>query len=226
MASNSFKEPPATTKIYFQTAAAKKVRAELIRYDKMIVFTIVIMLLMYLLTAALGFESGVLLAAAAIAVFLIPFSLGYLKNMNIPFAVNFNHPLMSDEPMGIAQVFVWLTGDKKWQLLQESRVRLVDNNLLGGYDLVYDDENYTRIGHFSAKTTLTNMHKRSLLLLNQAIVLAKLSNDDDTEQSSLQDDEQRRQREKQDSDLLQRSWLEEEKEIEVEGPLAKLLNRD
>ena len=64
------------------------------------------------------------------------------------------------------------------------------------------------------------------MLLNQAIVLAKLFNEEDAEESSIADDSERRIREKQDSELLQRSWLEDEQEIEIEGPLAKFLNRE
>lgn len=128
--------------------------------------------------------------------------------------------------MGDAQVFVWLSQDKKWVLLQDSRVRLIDNILLGGFDLVYDDEEYTWIGHFTASRKITAKIRRSIVLLNQAIVLAKLFNEEDAEESSIADDSERRIREKQDSELLQRSWLEEEQEIEIEGPLAKFLNRE
>jgi len=128
--------------------------------------------------------------------------------------------------MGDAQVFVWLSQDKKWVLLQDSRVRLIDNILLGGFDLVYDDEEYTWIGHFTASRKITAKIRRSIVLLNQAIVLAKLFNEEDAEESSIADDSERRIREKQDSELLQRSWLEDEQEIEIEGPLAKFLNRE
>ena len=128
--------------------------------------------------------------------------------------------------MGEAQVFVWLSQDKKWVLLQYSRVRLIDNILLGGFDLVYDDEEYTWIGHFTASRKITAKIRRSIVLLNQAIVLAKLFNEEDAEESSIADDSERRIREKQDSELLQRSWLEDEQEIEIEGPLAKFLNRE
>jgi len=156
----------------------------------------------------------------------IPIILIIERDKNIPFSVNFNHPLMSDEPMGEAQVFVWLLSDKKWVLLKDARVRLAANTLLGGLDLVYDDEDYTRIGHFTNQKKVTTQLRRSLALLNQAIILSTLCNDDDAEESSITDDGERRQREKQESELLQRSWLEEEQEIEVEGPMAKFLNRE
>jgi len=133
---------------------------------------------------------------------------------------------MSDEPMGEAQVFVWLSADNEWVLLQDSRVRLIENTLLGGFDLVYDDEEYSRIGHFSLNHKITTKIRRSMLLLNQAIVLANLSNQEDAEELSVAEDSERRIREKQDSDLLQRSWLEEEQEIEIEGPLAKFLSKE
>jgi hypothetical protein len=133
---------------------------------------------------------------------------------------------MSDEPMGMAQVYVWLSEDNKWVLLQDSRVRLIENTLLGGFDLVYDDEDYSRVGHFTTNRKITAKIRRSMMLLNQAIVLANLSNQEDAEKSSITEDSERRIREKQESELLQRSWLEDEQEIEVEGPLAKFLSKE
>ena len=110
--------------------------------------------------------------------------------------------------------------------MKDARVRLATSPLLGGLDLVYDDEDYTRIGHFTDKKKTTTQLRRSIALLNQAIILSILCNDEDAEKSSITDDGERRQREKQESELLQRSWLEEEQEIEVEGPMAKFLNRE
>ena len=226
MASDSFDEPPSTTKKYFDTMIAKQVYFENSKKPKMAILFIFILCVLLLFSVKPFDLNKTALIGTVFLIFSLSMKVHLERDKKIPFSVNFNHPLMSDEPMGQAQVFVWLEADKKWVLLQESRVRLVDNTLFGGVDLVYDDEEYTRIGHYSISNKITTQIKRSLALLNQAIVLSELSNQDDSEESSNADDIERRKREKQGSDLLQRSWLEEESEIEVEGPLAKFINRE
>ena len=225
MASNSFKEPPSTTKVYFETMIARKLYLDNSKKPKLAISAALIIGSIFLLSTSLTLEKTALL----VMIFLT-FSFSILsfinRDRNIPFAVNFNHPLMSDEPMGMAQVYVWLSEDNKWVLLQDSRVRLIENVLLGGFDLVYDDEDYSRVGHFTTNRKITAKIRRSMMLLNQAIVLANLSNQEDAEKSSVAEDSERRIREKQESELLQRSWLEEEQEIEIEGPLAKFLSKE
>ena len=225
MASNSFKEPPSTTIVYFETMIARQVYLDVSKKPKLAIIGGLIFCVIFLLSTPVNLEKTALLLLMFLAISLSLKSF-VNKDRSIPFAVNFNHPLMSDEPLGEAQVFVWLMGDNKWVLLQESRVRLIDNTLFGGFDLVYDDEDYTRIGHFTASRKITAKITRSIMLLNQAIVLAKLSNEEDAVESSRVDDSERRIREKQESELLQRSWLEEEQEIVIEGPLAKFLSRE
>jgi len=225
MASNSFKEPPSTTKVYFETMIARQLYLDNSKKPKLAISAALIIGSIFLLFTSFNLEKTALL----VMIFLT-FSFSILsfinRDRNIPFAVNFNHPLMSDEPMGMAQVYVWLSEDNKWVLLQDSRVRLIENVLLGGFDLVYDDEDYSRVGHFTTNRKITAKIRRSMMLLNQAIVLANLSNQEDAEKSSVAEDSERRIREKQESELLQRSWLEEEQEIEIEGPLAKFLSKE
>ncbi len=225
MASDSFKEPPSTTKVYFETMIARQLYLDISKKPKLAVISGLIFCIIFLLSTPDNLEKTAMVMMIFLAISLSLKSF-VDKDRNIPFAVNFNHPLMSDEPMGEAQVFVWLMEDNKWVLLQESRVRLIENTLLGGFDLVYDDEDYTRIGHFTSARKITGKITRSMMLLNQAIVLAKLSNEEDAVESSIADDSERRIREKQESELLQRSWLEDEQEIEIEGPLAKFLSRE
>jgi len=225
MAPNSFDEPPSTTKKYFDTMIARQVHLENSKKPKIAVICVLIFCAIFLISNTPFDFNIALFVGMVFLAFALTVKYYLERDKSIPFAVNFNHPLMSDEPMGEAQVFVWLEADEKWMLLQDTRVRLADNTLLGGIDLVYDDEEYTRIGHYKTSKKITAQIKRSLVLLNQAIVLANLSNQDDAEESSNADDIERRSREKQDSELLQRSWLEEEQEIEVEGPLAKFINR-
>ena len=225
MASDSFDDPPSTTKVYFETMVAKELYSDNSKMPKLAIIVALILCSLFLFSRP--FElANIALPVLLFFAIAIPIILVIERDRNIPFSVNFNHPLMSDEPMGKAEVFVWLQSDKKWILLQDARVRLATNTLFGGLDLVYDDEDYTRIGHFTTKKKVTAQLRRSLALLNQAIILSNLCNDEDAEQSSITDDGERRQREKQESELLQRSWLEEEHEIEVEGPMAKFLNRE
>jgi hypothetical protein len=205
--------------------AAKQLYSDNSKMPKLAIIVTLILCSLFVLSRPFELANIVLPVLLFFAI-VIPIIMIIERDRNIPFSVNFNHPLMSDEPMGKAQVFVWLSSDKKWVLLKDTRVRLATNALLGGLDLVYDDEDYTRIGHFTVQKKVTAQFRRSLALLNQAIILSKLCNDDDVEQSSITDDGERRQREKQESELLQRSWLEEEQEIEVEGPMAKFLNRE
>jgi len=225
MASNSFKEPPSTTKVYFETMIARQLYIDNSKKPKIAIIATLFSGLFLLFLTSFDLEKTVLVMMVILSFSFSIFSF-INRDKNIPFAVNFNHPLMSDEPMGEAQVFVWLSADNEWVLLQDSRVRLIENTLLGGFDLVYDDEEYSRIGHFSLNHKITTKIRRSMLLLNQAIVLANLSNQEDAEELSVAEDSERRIREKQDSDLLQRSWLEEEQEIEIEGPLAKFLSKE
>ena len=225
MASDSFADPPSTTKVYFETMVAKELYSDNSKMPKLAIIVTLILCSLFVLSRPLELANIVLPVLLFFAI-VIPIILIIERDRNIPFSVNFNHPLMSDEPMGKAQVFVWLSSDKKWILLKDARVRLATNALLGGLDLVYDDEDYTRVGHFTVQKKVTGQLRRSLALLNQAIILSTLCNDEDAEKSSITDDGERRLREKQESDLLQRSWLEEEQEIEVEGPMAKFLNRE
>jgi hypothetical protein len=225
MASNSFDDPPSTTKVYFETMVAKELHRDNSKIPKLAIIVALVLCSLFVLLRPFELVN-ILLSVLLFFAITIPIISIIERDRKIPFSVNFNHPLMSDEAMGKAQVFVWLLSDEKWVLLQDVRVRLATNTLLGGLDLVYDDENYTRIGHFTAKKKVTAQLRRSLALLNQSIILSTLCNDEDAEQSSIADDGERRQREKQESELLQRSWLEEEQEIEVEGPMAKFLNRE
>jgi len=225
MASDSFADPPSTTKVYFETMVAKELYSDNSKMPKLAIIVTLILCSLFVLSRPFELANILLPVLLSFAI-IIPIILIIERDRNIPFSVNFNHPLMSDEPMGKAQVFVWLSSDKKWILLKDARVRLATNALFGGLDLVYDDEDYTRIGHFTVQKKVTGQLRRSLALLNQAIILSTLCNDEDAEKSSITDDGERRLREKQESDLLQRSWLEEEQEIEVEGPMAKFLNRE
>ena len=130
-----------------------------------------------------------------------------------PLAVNLNHPFMDGEPMGDADVRVRLV-DGRWVDPGPHRVRTVPEELLGGYNLVQDTDDYPVLGHFVDKRDTNGTLSRHLALINQAIALRDAVNDvpDPIETA--------REREKLDSGLLERSWLEDEEAVDVESPLV------
>jgi len=130
-----------------------------------------------------------------------------------PLAVNLNHPFMDSEAMGDALVRVRLL-DGRWVDPGPHRLRTVPDELLGGYNLVQDTDDYPILGHFMEKRDTNGTLSRHLALINQAIALRDAVNDVPDPIESA------REREKHDSGLLERSWFEEENEIEVESPLV------
>jgi hypothetical protein len=134
-----------------------------------------------------------------------------------PLAVNLNHPFIDDQPIGNAEVYVGLS-DGKWVKPGIDRLKLAKDELLGGYNIVEDNENYTSIGHFSNSKNYKILLMQ-VTLINQALSLRDAVNE-------VQDDfEDARDREKQESVLLERDWLEEE-ELEIAGPISKIIGRN
>lgn len=156
--------------------------------------------------------------------FIIGLSIGggfYLRHrspmLDVPLAVNMNHPFMSDAELGNAMVMVQFS-DGTWADIGVGRVRLTTDELIGGALLIRDDDNYTGIGHFSNLEPSHPWLKRYLILINQAIALRDAVNgDEDTIEDA-------RDREGIDYGLLERSWLEvdENLEIEPDGIFSKL----
>jgi hypothetical protein len=134
-----------------------------------------------------------------------------------PLGVNINHPFVDEEPIGKAIVSVKLsTGD--WINIGEHRVRLVEDELVKGFNLVEDHEDYTTLGHFSDSTNKTRLSKQ-IIIINQALALRDVVN------GKADPIEEARERESMDYGLLEREWLDEE-ELDVEGPLAKFINKE
>ena len=134
-----------------------------------------------------------------------------------PLGVNINHPFVDEEPIGKAIVSVKLSNDD-WIDIGEHRVRLVEDELLRGFNLVEDHENYTNLGHFSDSTDKTRLSKQ-VIIINQALALRDVVN------GKADPIEEAREREAMDYGLLEREWLNEE-ELDVEGPLAKFINKE
>ena len=150
-------------------------------------------------------------------VVIITFVPDLISLINTPLGVNLNHPFVDSEPIGDAVVSVYLSNGK-WQELGDERVRLVQDELIKGYNLVKDNEDYTPIGHFSKSSNVKRLQKQ-IIIINQALGLRDVVNGvEDTIELA-------REREHLDYGLLKRDWLEEE-ELEVDGPLAKLIGKE
>ena len=140
-----------------------------------------------------------------------------LTLIKTPLGVNMNHPFVDDEPIGKALVYVQFS-DQKWLEMGKHRVRLVNDELIGGYNLVEDHEDYKTIGHFSNSKKKTQLLKQ-VIIINQALSLRDVVNGDDDPIDDA------RERENMDYGLLEREWLDEE-ELSVDGPLAKFINKE
>jgi len=140
-----------------------------------------------------------------------------LTLIKTPLGVNMNHPFIDDEPIGKAIVYVQFS-DQKWLEMGKHRVRLVNDELIGGYNLVEDHEDYKTIGHFSNSKKKTQLVKQ-VIIINQALSLRDVVNGDDDPIDDA------RERENMDYGLLEREWLDEE-ELSVDGPLAKFINKE
>tara|TARA_B100000767_G_scaffold275119_1_gene310537 strand:+ start:2322 stop:2951 length:630 start_codon:yes stop_codon:yes gene_type:complete len=134
-----------------------------------------------------------------------------------PLGVNINHPFVDSEPIGKAIVSVKLS-TSDWIDIGEHRVRLVEDELVNGFNLVEDHEDYTTLGHFSDSTNKTRLSKQ-IIIINQALALRDVVN------GKVDPIEDARERETIDYGLLERDWPSEE-ELNVEGPLAKFINKE
>ena len=152
----------------------------------------------------------------SILIFLV-FGLDTWALINTPLGVNMNHPFVDDEPIGKALVYVRFSSNE-WHEMGQHRVRLVADNLIGGYNLVEDYEDYNSIGHFSKSSKKSRLTKQ-VIIINQALGLRDVVNGDDDPINDA------RERESMDYGLLERNWLEEE-ELSVDGPLAKFIKKE
>lgn len=137
--------------------------------------------------------------------------------LHVPLAVDLNHPFMEGDAMGKSLIMVRLS-DGSWIDLGLGRVRLAEDDLLDGCNLVRDNDDYTLIGHFSHHPMAHRGIKKQVVILNQALALRDAVNG---EEDTIED---ARNREGLDTGLLDRSWIEEQTEIEIEpeGIISKL----
>ena len=135
---------------------------------------------------------------------------------NTPFAVNPSHPLMELLSNKEAKVSIRLH-DGRWESAGEYRYRLVEDDLLKGFNLVALDDNYSIFGYLTEQRTQNYSLRRTMALLNQALALRDAHNG---EHDEIED---ARKRESIDSGLLQRDWPDEDDTKDALGPIAKKL---
>ena len=186
------------------------------KFQLLITIMIIISLAMVSILAWISFNlplMGITSFAALISTLFLP---NQIAIMNTPLAVNLNHPFVDDNPIGDAEVYVKLS-DGNWIKLGNYRVRINRDDLIGGYSLVEDNEDYRVIGHFSSSKN-TKTLQTYVAIINQALSLRDAVNE---EEDSI---ENAREREEQETGLLDREWMEEE-EIPVSGPISRLMGR-
>lgn len=174
---------------------------------------VAVLLFVVLRQFAFNGNLALLVALTTLAVNATVVMLRYANNASTPLAVNLNHPFVDEEPLGQAKVLIRLSNGE-WIDPGPHRVRTVPEELLGGYNLVQDTDDYPILGHFVDQKDRNGTLARHLALINQAIALRDAVNEvpDPIEDA--------RQREAMDTGLLERSWLEDEDEVQVESPLV------
>ena len=121
--------------------------------------------------------------------------------------------LLSDKE---AKVMIRLY-DGRWESAGKYRYRLVEDDLLKGFNLIALDENYSIFGYFSDQKSQSPPLRRTMALLNQALALRDAHNG---EEDQIED---ARERESMDFGLLKRDWPDDEDLQDALGPIAKKL---
>ena len=135
--------------------------------------------------------------------------------LNLPLAVNLNHPFMEQVPVSESEIMINLSGE--WIHPGQSRLKLVKEDIRGW--VVYkSDKDLTMLSDWKTKQKESVLNKK-LTIINQAISLNNAVND------TGDDFEDARVREEQDSILLEREWLPEE-ELDVQGPLSRIFSQE
>jgi hypothetical protein len=134
----------------------------------------------------------------------------------IPFAVNPSHPMMELDSTKVASVMIRLH-DGRWVEAGNDRYRLINDDLLPGFNLVALDDDYTIFGYLTDQKVLNSHLRRVMALLNQSLALRDAHNE-------VEDDmEKARSRESLDYGLLERDWPDELELEDAVGPIAKKL---
>ena len=137
------------------------------------------------------------------------------NSVNIPLAVNLNHPFMESDYVSDSEIMVNFSD--KWLNPGNYRLKLAKDSLGSWVVHRQDDElSILSVWDTSQKESILQKH---LSIINQAISLNNAINESNDEFDDA------RERESQESTLLERNWLPDE-EIEVQGPISRILSND
>ncbi|MDC3047869.1 hypothetical protein OA191_00945 [Euryarchaeota archaeon] len=133
--------------------------------------------------------------------------------INIPLAVNLNHPFM--ETLSVSDSELMINFSDSWINPGNQRLKMVKDPLTG-WVIHKQDEDISILCSVrpSYKEKVLAKH---LVIVNQAISLNNAVNETNDEFEDARD------RETQDSTLLEREWLPEE-EFDVQGPLSRIFS--
>ncbi len=209
------RELPKGMLIFSQLEISKPQRNQLIIMISTIsIIGLIGTLLVFMLGISIWISALLIAILFLISLLIIPDQIAIIKT---PLAVNINHPFVDDEPIGKATVFIRLSNDN-WVEAGLERLRLVRDELVGGFNIVKNNDDYSLVGHFSNSKNI-KITQIQITLINQALALRDVVNE---EEDPI---EEARVREEQDSVLLDREWMELEN-MEIEGPISKLINRN
>lgn len=137
------------------------------------------------------------------------------KTVNIPLAVNLNHPFMESQFVSDSEIMVNFSG--KWVNPGNHRLKLAKDSL-GGWIVHRQDEDISTLSVWDSSLKESTLQKH-LSIINQAISLNNAINESNDEFDDA------RERESQESTLLERNWLPEE-ELEVQGPISRIFSNE
>ena len=137
------------------------------------------------------------------------------KAVNIPLAVNLNHPFMESQYVSDSEVMVNFSG--KWVNPGNHRLKLAKDSL-GGWIVHRQDEDISTLSVWDSSLKESTLQKH-LSIINQAISLNNAINESNDEFDDA------RERESLESTLLERNWLPEE-ELEVQGPISRIFSNE
>ena len=150
----------------------------------------------------------------AVSILIIILQIRQINSLiNIPLAVNLNHPFM--ETLSVSDSELMINFSDSWINPGNQRLKMVKDPLTG-WVLHKQDEDISILCSVrpSYKEKVLAKH---LVIVNQAISLNNAVNETNDEFEDARD------RETQDSTLLEREWLPEE-EFDVQGPLSRIFS--
>ena len=150
----------------------------------------------------------------AVSILIIILQIRQINSLiNIPLAVNLNHPFM--ETLSVSDSELMINFSDSWINPGNQRLKMVKDPLTG-WVLHKQDEDISILCSVrpSYKEKVLAKH---LVIVNQAISLNNAVNETNDEFEDARD------RETQDSTLLEREWLPDE-EFDVQGPLSRIFS--